>query len=99
VFNKIMATFNSIQEMKNAIGITSISMREQFNDANASTNWAKHWDNDKRIAIIAHMDTIAYFKTNGDNGLFVKHETKTPEGKDAYELYTICKATNVVATM
>lgn len=97
---KIMkATVNTIAELKSLLNIATLSFQEQFNQEGTSTNWAKHWLNEERVSIVAHMDTIAVLRNDPNTAVFIKESTETPEGKDPYTLYIICIPKNIVLTI
>jgi hypothetical protein len=50
---------------------------------NKPTQWLRHWDDDKRRAIVLHEDTLKLIKaTPAMDNLGTKKSTKQPEGVD-----------------
>ena len=53
-----------IQEIKTKLGVTTLPLNQVVTETGEQTSWFKHWDNDTRIAILIHADTIACIKAD-----------------------------------
>ena len=51
----------SIAQIKAGLGIPTLNLQRSLKDG-APTEWLRHWENDSRIAISIHQDTLAYAK-------------------------------------
>ena len=54
----------NIQEIKTKLGVQSLPLNQVVTEAGEQTSWFKHWNNDTRIAILIHADTIALIKAD-----------------------------------
>ena len=48
----------NLAEIKGKLGVQSISLNQVVTEAGEKTAWFKHWDNDNRVAILVHQDTM-----------------------------------------
>ena len=64
----------NLTEIKAALGLEVLSLNTPKNDdgtvridskTNAPTLWMRHWDNNRRIAVSIHKDTIALIQAGG----------------------------------
>ena len=80
----------NIQEIKTKLGVQSLPLNQVVTEAGERTSWFKHWDNDNRIAVLVHADTLALIKANpamSSLGL----NTQTKQGSQGeYQAITIC---------
>ena len=80
----------NIQEIKTKLGVQSLPLNQVVTEAGERTSWFKHWDNDNRIAVLVHADTLALIKaapTLATLGL----NTQTKQGSQGeYQAITIC---------
>ena len=80
----------NIQEIKTKLGVQSLPLNQVVTEAGERTPWFKHWDNDNRIAVLVHADTLALIKatpTMATLGL----NTQTKQGSQGkYQAITIC---------
>ena len=53
-----------IQEIKTKLGVSTLPLNQVVTQTGEQTSWFKHWDNDTRIAILIHADTIALIKAD-----------------------------------
>ena len=53
-----------IQEIKTKLGVTTLPLNQVVTEAGEQTSWFKHWNNDTRIAILIHADTLALIKAD-----------------------------------
>ena len=54
----------NIQEIKTKLGVETLPLNQVVTEAGEPTSWFKKWDNDTRIAILIHADTIALIKAD-----------------------------------
>ena len=80
----------NISEIKTKLGVQSLPLNQVVTEAGERTSWFKHWDNDNRIAVLVHADTLALIKANpamSSLGL----NTQTKQGSQGeYQAITIC---------
>lgn len=94
---------NTIAQIKENLGKPNLSVVKQYNENGEYTNWLKDWDDDNRVAIAIHQETLDFIKANPKSPvLFVRTQDKVSSvsGKE-YKLHIICKAqveaTDVIA--
>ena len=80
----------NIQEIKTKLGVQSLPLQIVRTQTGEPTVWFKHWDNDNRIAVLVHADTLALIKAApamSSLGL----NTQTKQGSQGeYQAITIC---------
>lgn len=80
----------NIQEIKTKLGVQTLPLNQVVTETGERTSWFKHWDNDNRIAVLVHADTLALIKANpamSSLGL----NTQTKQGSQGeYQAITIC---------
>ena len=80
----------NIQEIKTKLGVQSLPLNQVVTEAGERTSWFKHWDNETRIAVLVHADTLALIKADpamSSLGL----NTQTKQGsQEEYKAITIC---------
>ena len=80
----------NIQEIKTKLGVSTLPLNQVVTETGEKTSWFKHWDNDSRIAVLVHADTLALIKANpamSSLGL----NTQTKQGSQGeYQAITIC---------
>ena len=80
----------NIQEIKTKLGVSTLPLNQVVTETGERTSWFKHWDNDSRIAVLVHADTLALIKaapTLATLGL----NTQTKQGSQGeYQAITIC---------
>ena len=54
----------NLQETKQTLGYDTLNLNTVVTEAGEKTSWMKQWDNDNRIAILIHKDTLAKIKAN-----------------------------------
>jgi len=79
----------TLSEIKDKLDIQVLELNTA-NDADENpTNWMRHWDNDNRVAVSIHKDTIAAIQESpSSSNLGLQHETRTGEKGD-YDAYRI----------
>tara|TARA_B110000902_G_scaffold248589_1_gene305832 strand:+ start:5598 stop:6689 length:1092 start_codon:yes stop_codon:yes gene_type:complete len=85
-FNK-----NTIVGIKEKIGIKDFNFVNVKNNNQETTDWFRHWDNEKRIAVSIHKNLLNEIKDNNNlDGLDLQQELR--EGsKGSYTAYRIIK--------
>ena len=80
----------NIQEIKTKLGVTTLPLNQVVTETGERTSWFKHWNNDSRIAVLVHADTLALIKADpamSSLGL----NTQTKQGSQGeYQAITIC---------
>ena len=80
----------NIQEIKTKLGVETLPLNQVVSETGERTSWFKHWNNDSRIAVLVHADTLALIKANpamSSLGL----NTQTKQGSQGeYQAITIC---------
>ena len=80
----------NIQEIKTKLGVETLPLNQVVTETGEKTSWFKHWNNDSRIAVLVHADTLALIKANpamSSLGL----NTQTKQGSQGeYQAITIC---------
>ena len=80
----------NLAEIKGKLGVQSINLNQVITEAGEKTAWFKHWDNDNRVAILVHQDTLNQIKADaGLNTLGINIQTKQGS-KGEYIAKTIC---------
>ena len=54
----------NIQEIKTKLGVQTLPLQIVTTQTGEQTSWFKHWDNNSRIAILIHADTLALIKAD-----------------------------------
>ena len=54
----------NIQEIKAKLGLQTLPLRIVTTQTGEPTSWFRKWDNDTRIAILVHADTLALIKAD-----------------------------------
>ena len=54
----------NIQEIKTKLGVQTLPLNQVLTATGEQTSWFKHWNNDTRIAILIHADTLALIKAD-----------------------------------
>ena len=80
----------NIQEIKTKLGVQTLPLQIVTTQTGEQTSWFKHWNNEARIAVLVHADTLALIKANpamSSLGL----NTQTKQGSQGeYQAITIC---------
>ena len=79
----------NLQEIKQKLGYQTLGLDTVTTEAGEKTMWMKHWDNDNRIAVLIHKDTLAKVKAApACTTLGIKTATKQA-AKGEYTTHTI----------
>ena len=80
----------NIQEIKTKLGVQSLPLNQVVTETGERTSWFKHWNNDSRIAVLVHAETLALIKANpAMSSLGLNTQTKQG-GQGEYQAITIC---------
>ena len=80
----------NIQEIKTKLGVETLPLNQVVTETGERTSWFKHWNNDTRIAILIHADTLALIKADpAMSSLGLNTQTKQG-GQGEYQAITIC---------
>ena len=83
----------NIQEIKAKLGVETLPLNQVVTETGERTSWFKHWDNDSRIAILIHADTIALIKADpamSSLGLTAPQTKMSKASGQEYTAITIC---------
>ena len=80
----------NLAEIKVKLGVQSLPLNRVVTEAGEKTAWFKHWDNDNRVAILVHEDTLAQIKANSSiDNLGINTQVKQG-AQGEYTAKTIC---------
>lgn len=83
----------NITEIKTQLGVAELNLNTATNAEGVKTDWMRHWDNNKRIAVSIHKELLAEIqKDNSISDLALQDEVRTAEQGD-YTAYRIVKYT------
>lgn len=69
-----MATLN---EAKAQIGVEVLNLNRATTEDGVATPWFRHWDNNTRVAVSIHEDSVKELQANPENGnVVVQTETR-----------------------
>ena len=89
----------NLSEIKRDLGVETINLNTVTTESGEKTDWLKDWNNDKRVAILVHKDTLAKIKAEpGIASLGIHVQTKQG-AKGEYTAKTICVYTEAEATL
>ena len=69
----------NIQEVKEALGYETLNLNFADDKDGNKTEWLRHWDNDNRIAVSVHQDTVKEIKDKDPSTLSIQTETREGE--------------------
>ena len=72
----------NIQEVKSTLGYETLNLNFADDKDGNKTEWLRHWDNDNRVAVSVHQDTVASIKKDDPSTLSIQSETRTGEQGD-----------------
>jgi hypothetical protein len=88
-----------LHEIKETLGYQSLGLNTVVTATGEKTSWMKHWDNDNRVAVLIHKDTLAKLKKNPDcSSLGIKKSIKQGS-KGEYTAQTIVMYTEAEETL
>ena len=65
-----------IQEIKSKLGISTLNLNTAQDSDGKPTEWMRHWDNDNRVAVSIHKETITAIKAGEGTTLDIQTETR-----------------------
>ena len=80
-----------IGDIKSKLGIETFNLNYTVDQVTGErSDWLRHWDNDNRVAVNIHEDTLAEAKSGKDLHTFgLKKELGLEAPKGSYDRYTI----------
>ena len=67
----------NISEIKSQLGYSALNLNTANDSDGNPTPWMRHWDNDNRIAVSIHKDTIAKIQSEDPSTLAIQSEVRT----------------------
>ena len=78
-----------LHEIKQQLGYEALNLNTVATATGENISWMKHWDNDNRVAVLIHKDTLAKLKSNMEcSSLGIKTAIKQGS-KGEYKAHTI----------
>ena len=88
----------NIAEIKSQLGVAQLNLTTSKDASNAPTEWMRHWNNDARVAISIHKDTVAAIQADPTCNLGIQTEIRKAEKGD-YTSHRIVKYTPAEVTL
>ena len=83
----------NIVEIKSELGVKELNLNTAENKDGTKSDWMRHWDNDKRMAVSIHKELLAEIQSNGNiSDLVLQSEIRSTDKGD-YTAYRIVKYT------
>ena len=79
----------NIQEIKTKLGVETLPLNQVVTQTGEQTSWFKHWNNDSRIAVLVHADTLALIKANPAMATLGLNTQTKQGGQGEYQAITI----------
>lgn len=80
----------NLAEIKQQLNVQVINLNTVTTEKGEKTEWMKHWDNDGRIAILIHKDTLAKIKANPSISTLGVNTQLKQGAQGEYTAKTIC---------
>ena len=81
----------NLAQVKSKLEIAQLDLNTAKDLAGNATEWMRHWDNDRRIAVSIHKELVADLKSDPSIGsLALQHEVRKGDQGD-YQSYRIVK--------
>ena len=80
----------NIQEIKTKLGVQSLPLNQVVTQTGEQTSWFKHWDNDSRIAVLVHADTLSLIKADPAMATLGLNTQTKQGGQGEYQAITNC---------
>lgn len=88
-----------LADIKTKLEIPTFNLNTAKNEAGEATEWMRHWDNERRIAVSIHKDTVAELKKDSNiASLGLQQETRKGE-QGPYEAYRIVRYNDAEETL
>ena len=78
----------NIQEIKTKLGVQTLPLEIVRTQTGEPTSWFRKWDNDSRIAILVHADTLALIKADPTLATLGLTAPQTKMSKSSGQEYT-----------
>ena len=78
----------NIQEIKTKLGVQTLPLEIVRTQTGEPTAWFRKWDNDSRIAILVHADTLALIKADPTLATLGLTAPQTKMSKSSGQEYT-----------
>lgn len=88
----------NIAEIKEQLGISTLNLNTAKDKDGQPTEWMRHWDNDNRVAVSIHKETVAKIKAGSATTLGTQTETRTG-AKGEYKAIRIVQYTPAEETL
>ena len=87
-----------LTQIKAKLGVSTLPLATATKADGTKTNWMRYWDNDNRVAVSVHKDTVKIIKDQPTValGLQTEMKTSTASGKE-YTSHRIVAYTNTPA--
>jgi hypothetical protein len=66
----------NLQQIKDTLGIPALSLNTAKDKDDKPTDWMRHWDNDRRIAVSIHKDTVQSLQKGEELNLGLQTEER-----------------------
>ena len=66
-----------LNQIKVQLGVTNLTVAPAKKKDGTATDWMRSWDNNSRVQVSVHKDTVAQIKANSAINLGLQTETKT----------------------
>ena len=80
----------NLSEVKKELNVQTINLNTVSTEAGEKTSWMKQWDNEGRVAILIHKDTLAKIKANPSISTLGINTQVKQGAKGEYTAKTIC---------
>lgn len=88
----------TIEQIKEQLGMPVLNLNTAKDKDGQPTEWMRHWDNDNRVAVSIHKDTVKAIKTGNGTTLGTQTETRTG-AKGEYKAIRIVQYTPAEETL
>jgi hypothetical protein len=79
----------TLAEIKAALGVQTLNFNRVVTESDEETSWLKDWNNDSRVAILMHEDTLNAIKANPAINTLGIHEQVKKGAQGDYTAKTI----------
>jgi hypothetical protein len=70
----------NLSEIKSKLGYSTLNLNTAQDAEKKDTEWMRHWDNEERIAVSIHKDTIKALQGEGGDKVNLDIQTGTRDG-------------------
>ena len=79
----------TLPALKAKLGYENLNLTKVKTESGEPTAWLRQWDNDNRIAVVIHQDTLAKIKANPAISSLGTKDQKKSSAKGEYLVKTI----------